>query len=201
MIVITTANGDRFINEAEVKSVSHNKEYAAVLITFKDGTTQGVYQVEGMLYTNKSDKEIHDIGLMLGGARQDAEYYHQLNESAENFVEELQRWRNELENFILGYLGQPDEPYAVRFVKELEEKREERPDYQRDELERYRDRPWFNKLRADCKQKGDEAEKEFARLTAKIQQLEDMNRRYREADERIMKRNLWERIINKKTYL
>ena len=80
MIVINTANGDRFINESEVKSVSHNKEYAAVLITFKDGTTQGVYQVEGILYTNKSDKEIHDIGLMLGGARADAEYYHQLND-------------------------------------------------------------------------------------------------------------------------
>ena len=132
MIVITTANGDRFINESEVKSVSHNKEYAAVLITYKDGTTQGVYQVEGILYTNKSDKEIHDIGLMLGGARQDAEYYHQLNESSEKFVEELQHWRNELENFILGYLGQPDEPYAVRFVKEMEEKRHKVEDLKSD---------------------------------------------------------------------
>ena len=201
MIVIKTANGDRFINEAEVKNVQHNKSACIVTIKFKDGTFDVAYGVESMYYTNKADTEIRDNGLMLGGARADAEYYHQLNDSAEKFVEELQHWRNELENFILGYLGQPDEPYAVRFVKEMEEKRKERPNYQRDELERYRDRPWYNKLHADSHQKGDEAEKEFARLTKNLQTQTEWADRYKEANERLMKRNLWERIINKKTYL
>lgn len=201
MIVIKTANGDRFINEAEVKNVQHNKSACIVTIKFKDGTFDVAYGVESMYYTNKADTEIRDNGLMLGGAIEDSEYWKEMCKSAESFISDLQTWRNDLENFILGYLGQPNEPYAVRFVKEMEEKRKERPNYQRDELERYRDRPWYNKLRADSYQKGDEAEKEFTKLTKALQTQTEFVERYKEAGERIMKRNLWQRIVNKKTYL
>ena len=201
MIVIKTANGDRFINEAEVKNVQHNKSACIVTIKFKDDTFDVAYGVESMYYTNKADTEIRDNGLMLGGAIEDKEYWKEMAQSAEQFIQGLQHWRNELENFILGYLGQPDEPYAVRFVKEMEEKRSERPDYQKDELERYRSQPWYIKLREDSKLKGDEAEKEFTKLTKALQTQTEWADRYKEAGERIMKRNLWQRIINKKTYL
>ena len=40
MIIIKTANGDRFINESEAQSVTHNKEYGYVVITFKDGHSE-----------------------------------------------------------------------------------------------------------------------------------------------------------------
>ena len=65
MIVIKTANGDRFINEAEVKAVKHDKQHALVLITYKDGTMDGAYQVESMTYTNKTEAEVRDKGLVL----------------------------------------------------------------------------------------------------------------------------------------
>lgn len=201
MIVIKTANGDRFINEAEVKNVQHNKSACIVTIKFKDGTFDVAYGVESMYYTNKADTEIRDNGLMLGGAIEDAEYWKEMCKSAESFITDLQTWRNELENFILGYLGQPDEPYAVRFVKEMEEKRSERPNCKSDELESYRDHPWYIKLREDSKLKGDEAEKEFTKLTKNLQTQTEFVERYKEAGDRIMKRNLWQRIINKKTYL
>lgn len=201
MIVIKTANGDRFINEAEVKNVQHNKSACIVTIKFKDGTFDVAYGVESMYYTNKADTEIRDNGLVLGGAIKDSEYWKEMCKSAESFITDLQTWRNDLENFILGYLGQPNEPYAVRFVKEMEEKRSERPNCKSDELERYRDRPWYIKLREDSKLKGDEAEKEFTKLTKALQTQTEFVERYKEAGERIMKRNLWQRIVNKKTYL
>ena len=53
----------------------------------------------------------------------------------------------------------------------------------------------------DSKLKGDEAEKEFKRLTKALQTQTEWADRYKEAYERLMKRNLWQRIINKKTYL
>ena len=46
MIIIKTANGDRFINESEAQSVTHNKEYGYVVITFKDGHSENAFQVE-----------------------------------------------------------------------------------------------------------------------------------------------------------
>lgn len=201
MIVIKTANGCRFINEAEVNSVVHKKDHAFVLATFKDGTRLSANQVEDIYYTNKTDKEIHDTGLVLAGAWADAEYYRGMNKYAEKFAQDLIHWRNELECFILDYIGKPDEPYAVRFVENLKKKREERPNNQREELEEYRSYQWCMELRKESHQKGEEAEKAFTELTAKIQHLEDMNKRYQDASERIMKRNIWQRIINKKTFL
>ena len=48
MIVIKTSNGDRFINEAEVKNVQHNKSACIVTIKFKDGTFDVAYGVESI---------------------------------------------------------------------------------------------------------------------------------------------------------
>lgn len=89
MIVIKTANGDRFINEAEVKNVQHNKSACIVTIKFKDGTFDVAYGVESMYYTNKADTEIRDNGLMLGGAIEDSEYWKEMCKSAESFITDL----------------------------------------------------------------------------------------------------------------
>ena len=202
MIVIKTANGDRFINEAEVKNVSHNKSACIVTIKFKDGTHDVAYQVESMYYTNKADEKISDNGLMLGAMTTDMEYWKEMCQSAEEYVHRMTDRRSELERFILDYLGTPEVgTYQERFIKELKEAREERPSMWQDELRRYRDYPYFQKVREDSHLKGDEAEKQFAQLTKNLQTQTEWADRYKEANERLMKRNLWERIINKKTYL
>ena len=203
MIVIKTANGDRFINEAEVKNVQHNKSACIVTIKFKDGTFDVAYCVESMYYTNKADTEIRDNGLMLGGAIEDKEYWKEMAQSAEKFVERLIITRNDLENFIFKVAEHPDSSpeYRDRFIQEIREQRNERSGYKGDELRNYRGYPYFNKVRVDSKLKGDEAEKEFKRLTKALQTQTEWADRYKEANERLMKRNLWQRIINKKTYL
>ena len=98
MIVIKTANGDRFINEAEVKNVQHNKSACIVTIKFKDGTFDVAYGVESMYYTNKADTEIRDNGLMLGGAIENSEYWKEMCQSAEEYVmkihSEIQPYEN-----------------------------------------------------------------------------------------------------------
>jgi hypothetical protein len=202
MIVIKTANGDRFINEAEVKNVQHNKSACIVTIKFKDGTFDVAYGVESMYYTNKADTEIRDNGLMLGSTTTDKEYWKEMAQSAEQFVERLIDRRGELESFILDYIGTPEVgSYQERFIREMKEARSERANNYEDELRQYRDFPYFRRVREDSKLKGDEAEKEFTKLTKALQTQTEFAERYKEAHERIMKRNLWERIANKKTYL
>ena len=202
MIVIKTANGDRFINEAEVKNVQHNKSACIVTIKFKDGTFDVAYGVESMYYTNKADTEIRDNGLMLGGAIEDAEYWKEMCQSAEAYVKRVCERRGELERFILDYIGTPEAgSYHERFIREMKEARSERANNYEDELRQYRDFPYFRRVREDSKLKGDEAEKEFTKLTKALQTQTEWADRYKEAHERTMKRNLWERIINKKTYL
>ena len=61
--------------------------------------------------------------------------------------------------------------------------------------------PYYHKLREDSHEKGKEIEKEFVRMSAKIKELEEWKERYRKAQERLMLRNLWQRIFNKMTYL
>jgi len=202
MIVIKTANGDRFINEAEVKNVQHNKSACIVTIKFKDGTFDVAYGVESMYYTNKADTEIRDNGLMLGGAIEDSEYWKEMCKSAEAYVKRVCERRGELERFIIDYISTPEAgSYQERFICEMKEARSERANNYEDELRQYRDFPYFRRVREDSKLKGDEAEKEFAQLTKNLQTQTEFAERYKEAHERTMKRNLWERIINKKTYL
>ena len=202
MIVIKTANGDRFINEAEVKNVQHNKSACIVTIKFKDGTFDVVYGVESMYYTNKADTEIRDNGLMLGGAIEDAEYWKEMCKSAEEYVKRVCERRGELERFIIDYIGTPEVgSYQERFIREMKEARSERANNYEDELRQYRDFPYFRRVREDSKLKGDEAEKEFTKLTKALQTQTEFAEQYKEANERLMKRNLWQRIFNKMTYL
>ena len=202
MIVIKTSNGDRFINEAEVKNVQHNKSACIVTIKFKDGTFDVAYGVESMYYTNKADTEIRDNGLMLGGAIEDAEYWKEMCKSAEEYVKRVCERRGELERFIIDYIGTPEVgSYQERFIREMKEARSERANNYEDELRQYRDFPYFRRVREDSKLKGDEAEKEFTKLTKALQTQTEFAERYKEANERLMKRNLWQRIFNKMTYL
>ena len=202
MIVIKTANGDRFINEAEVKNVQHNKSACIVTIKFKDGTFDVAYGVESMYYTNKADTEIRDNGLMLGGAIEDAEYWKEMCKSAEEYVKRVCELRDELERFIIDYIGTPEVgSYQERFIREMKEARSERANNYEDELRQYRDFPYFRRVREDSKLKGEEAEKEFTKLTKALQTQTEWADRYKEANERLMKRNLWQRIFNKMTYL
>lgn len=203
MIIIKTANGDRFINENEAQSVTHNKEHNFVVITFKDGHSENAFQVESMYYTNKQDVEIRDNGLLMAAVASDVEYYKEMNESACAYLKRLANHRSRLENMIVEMYEHPDsdKEYRERFVKEIRENWSNRPGTIESELDDYRTMPYYHKLRQDSHEKGEEIQKEFVRMSAKIKELEEWKERYRKAQERLMLRNLWQRIFNKKTYL
>jgi hypothetical protein len=203
MIVIKTANGDRFINESEAQSVAHNKEHNFVTITFKDGHSENAFQVESMYYTNKQDVEIRDNGLLMAAVASDVEYYKQLNESACQYLKRLANHRSRLENMIVEMYEHPDsdKEYRERFIKEIHENWSNRPGTIESELDEYRTMPYYHKLRQDSHEKGEEIQKEFVRMSAKIKELEETKERFRKAGERLMFRNLWQRIFNKMTYL
>ncbi len=203
MIIIKTVNGDRFINESEAQSVIHNKEYGYVSITFKDGHSENVFQVESMYYTTKQGVEIRDDGLLMTAVASDAEYYKELNVSACAYLKRLANQRSLLENMIIEMYEHPDsdKEYRERFVKEIHENWNNRPGTIESELDDYRTTAYYRKLREESHEKGEEIEKEFVRMSAKIKELEETKERFRKAGERLMLRSLWQRIFNKKTYL
>ena len=203
MIIIKTANGDRFINESEAQSVTHNKEYGYVVITFKDGHSENAFQVESMYYTNKQDVEIRDNGLLMAAVASDVEYYKEMNESAFRYLERVADRRNQMERMVVRMFESPDSSpeYRKRFVDDIKEVWSNRPGTIKSELDEHRTMPYYRKLREDSHEKGKEIEKEFVRMSAKIKELEEWKERYRKAQERLMLRNLWQRIFNKMTYL
>ena len=212
MIIIKTAAGTHLINEDEVKSVSHDKNVASVRLEMKDGRSPVVFQVESMTYTNKKDMEFLDHGLMLGAVISDREYLDKMKASAESFIEELSQQRRNLEYMVVSMYECPDEnkEYRKRFVEELKEKRAARPNNIKDELKEYRNLPYYQ-LHQDCANKGREVEAEFERMTGEIRDLKESieaTKGVAENDykayevvskrlERVMNRNLWQRIINK----
>ena len=203
MIIIKTANGDRFINESEAQSVTHNKEYGYVVITFKDGHSENAFQVESMYYTNKQDVEIRDNGLLMAAVASDVEYYKEMNESACRYLERMDEQRSRLENMVLEMYEHPDSSpeYRKQFVEELRQSRSNRPGTIKAELDEHRTMPYYHKLREDSHEKGEEIQKEFVRMSAKIKDLKkdlDIHKAYYEKSYmRIMCRNLWKRIFNK----
>lgn len=212
MIIIKTATGTHLINEDEVKSVSHDKNVASVRLEMKDGRSPVVFQVESVTYTNKQDTEYRDNGLMLGAVISDREYFHKMNASAESYVKELSQRRSELENMIESMYECPDanKDYRKHFVEALKERRRARPNNIEDELKEFRNLP-YHQLRQDCANKGREVEAEFERMTGEIKNLKETiaateniaEKDYRAYEvvskrmERVMSRNLWQRIINK----
>lgn len=203
MIVIKTANGDRFLNESETQSVTHNKEYGNVVVTFKDGHSEYAFQVESIYYTNKQNVEIRDNGLMMAAVVSDKEYYKAMEKSACDYLEILVNHRSRLENMIIQMYEHPDrdKKFRERFVKEIHESMSNRPSTTKMELDEYRTQSYYIATRRNIIAKGEEVEKEFMRTSEKIKKLEEMKERYRKANERLMSRSLWQRILNKKTYL
>ena len=206
MIVIKTANGTRFVNESEVQSVEHKKKLMVSVITFKDGHIESDSQVTDMLYTNKQDKEIRDGGLMIAAIAKDVEYYRDLKDSAEEYLKDMAHYREQYESIIdRMYEHIKDEEHVElfkNFVEEMREKRRQRSGNVIDELDEKRgEYPYFLKLRQESSEAGKQIEEEFKRMVNEIEGLARWGKRREEANERLMKRNLWERIINKKTYL
>jgi hypothetical protein len=206
MIVIKTANGTRFVNESEVQSVEHKKKLMVSVITFKDGHMESDSQVIEILYTNKQDKEIKDDGLMMQAIASDAKYYRELNDSAEEYLKDMAHYRGQYEDIIDRMYehikDKENEEFLKNFVEEMREKRRQRSGNVIDELNEKRDGyPYFFKLRQESSEAGKQVEEEFKRMSNKIEGLARWGKRREEANERLMKRNLWERIINKKTYL
>ena len=202
MIVINSEKGKVFVNEAEIVEVRHHKIARMVVVVPKSGCAQSYYQVEDVYYTNKKEVEIHDNGLLLSAAIKDAEYYKELNATSEKFIRDLDEIRRRLEGFILNQFEEPsDTQYCLRFIETVREEHNKRPNNVMDELNEKRDYPFYTKIRSSAENGGKQIEKEIAHLTKELDKQSDFAKRYEDAFKRVMKRNLWQRILNKSTYL
>lgn len=211
MIIIKTANGTEFINEAETKWITHNKDNAEVLFAHPLESHQKIFQVESVLYTNKENTEYEDNGLALTAALKDRQFYGQLQQSTEEFAEQLYRSRSELEIFIIQREELFTKDYEKAFVKRIREKIKERPGTCHQELTQFQDMSFFNEIRKNADQYGKEVTKWVESMTARLCELDaEISKKCREIYEletentslkykikRMTLRGLWERIINK----
>ena len=199
MIVIVTANGYRFVNDGEIKSINHDKANTLAVITYHDGSSETAHQVESVIYTNKKDADIVDDGLLLGAMTSDKKYWKAMRDSAEYYGKELFERVKVLESFIISVAEHPDsyQEYRNNFIENMKEEMSKRAGCFENELEKRRDFACFNELRNKAYKEGKAAEQEFARMTRKIADLQDESNYYLKALVNSKSRNLWERIINK----
>lgn len=201
MIVIKTTDGIRFINENEVKQVEHRKNGAMVIITYNNGSLDTAFQVESVMYTNKSESEINDHGLVLGAVTADMEYWKERAKCAEYFAKDLADYRNELEHVIQSYMGKGqlgEGCYAAYYSERIKEKQKDRPSSFSNELESYQNFPCFNQVRKNGREKGDKFKNGFNRLTQEIKEKQKMLDIYKMTIYELLNRNLWQRIRNSK---
>lgn len=213
MIIIHSTYGVRFVNEAEVTDLNHDKENALVAIRYKDNHQTVLYNVERITYTTKQDAVFVDEGLLLAKVFNSKEYYVVMNESATSFSEEMAYWRNELERSYLELYKDPDSnrDYYESLYQKILKKRKGRPQSVKDELGIYRQIPCYQTALHD-KEKGEAAEKEFERMASLIAELKEKNEQLEKKAQkscegyeymnrlvtRLMNRNLWQRIFNMK---
>lgn len=201
MIVIKTTDGIRFINENEVKQVEHRKNGAMVIITYNNGSLDTAFQVESVMYTNKSESEINDYGLVLGAVTADMEYWKERAQRAESFANRLADYRNSLEHFIQSYTEKEqfsEYSYVAYYLERIKEKQKDRPSSFSNELESYQNLPCFNQVRKNGREKGDKFKKGFNRLTQEIAEQREMLDFYNKEIGKLLNRNLWQRIRNSK---
>lgn len=201
MIVIKTTDGIRFINEDEVKQVEHRKNGAMVIITYNNGSLDTAFQVESVMYTNKSESEINDHGLMLGAVTADMEYWKERAQRAESFAKDLADYRNSLEHFIQSYTEKEqfsEYSYVAYYLDRIKKQQEDRPSSFSNELERLQDFGFIDMTRKKGREKGDKFKKGFNRLTQEIKEKQKMLDIYKMTIYELLNRNLWQRIRNSK---
>lgn len=200
MIQIKTKNGNILINDAEVIKVQHCHDTHTVLLQGK-GLRETIYDVESVIYANEATPtEWKDEG---------SEVKRLVERVA--YLDSYIGWMAKIEDNLcqkLRYLGQrcvdianyKDEvPKTIR--DEFRQAGEDAKSFVNDrEYAPFRLRPTQDLDNADA----DEVQRLnciIDRMTRERDTAKEFEKRHREALERIMSRNLIERIINKKTYL
>ena len=210
MIIIKTANGTEFINEAFIKSLTHAKDSAIV----DTGNLIKIHQVESVIYTTKNDTEYVDNGLALTAALKDKEYYNQLRQSAQDFAKRLYDRQNELELFILRNENLFTKNYDKNFIERIRDEKNDRGTCEQ-ELFKLQDMPYYTSIRKEADQYGNEIADLIESLYTKISELDgqifnknmDIQKLKIEIVslegkiKRLSLRGLWERIINKNVSL
>lgn len=224
MIIVRTDNGDMFVNENELKSLQHNRETHTVTMEWKNNPAfriplMPITQVNAVVYLNKEQpvqwcdegvavkylqksiesyktelscrKEIIDeLKSRLRSLGHDCvqwvEYYH--NDMPDNLREQM-RDRGEAAKAYVNH-GE-DEMYKRNYMqthkppKEIEDDAVLKLSHQIEEM--------------DCELRNKDAE--IRGLDNRVKSAEKWAKAHRETNERLMQRNLWERIINKEVYV
>lgn len=198
MIIIKTAQGNRFVNENSVRDVKHIKDDAIVRIVYNGGTIDTIYQVESVCYTNKHDIEVKDNGLALEETARSLEFYEQEAQWTKNYAKQMYDRCQTLERVIIEYEKSLDREYIVLHARRIKDERDQRQgDFELD-LRAFQDAHMlYPERHKKVHEYGKNVADTFAKLTARIaelsKQIEGFTVTIEPSD--IHRRGLFERIF------
>ena len=224
MIVIKTANGDIFVNESEIVSLHHNRDTHTVDLVKKNSgpllvlRPEPITNVETVIYLNdKQPAQWCDEGSAVRYLQKSVDSYRTelacRNEIIKTLKDKLLHLGHECVQYIqyskfetpdgrkyLRDIGEDAKAYVNHgedeiFKREYMQSHKHPEELEADEIAR------LNAQIEDMEKKLREQEAQIHEITIKAESSDKWAGAYRQAHERLMKRNLWKRIINEKTYL
>lgn len=203
MILIRTKDGAVILNDSYITDVRYFKNTKRVLVFFKSSSTT-ICDVESVTYANNSQPtewkengyEVEYLTERVKHVEKLLRCQFQVTEETENRLRELGAWCEDVPSYYKGQL--PDD-----LSKRISERGMDAKSF----VNNHEGRAYFEKAmaeKADAQLEADEVTRlndMIDRMTRELDTAKEFEKRHREALERIMSRNLLERIINKKTYL
>lgn len=168
MIIIKRLNGTTFVNEEEIESISHDKYTATVQIVHKNtgfSRIHDITQVERVTFTNKADTFIQEDNSLVEALSQDLEYYKQWQLYAYKLLDDMEEYREKLENHIISLESIQDNNQLRKSLsliyKDVCTAQEKRPKGIDLELRAYWPQESFDDIKESMKENGQKSVKQF----------------------------------------
>ena len=210
MIVIKTANGDIFVNESEIVSLHHNRDTHTVDLVKKNAGTLSNLQpdtitnVEAVIYLNdKQPAQWCDEGSAVRHLQKSIDSYRKELVCRDEIIKTLKDKLLHLGHECVQYIqySKFETPDGRKYLRDIGEDAKAYVNHGEDKI-------FMREYMQSYKHPEELEADEIARLNAQVERMDQELREkdkwagaYHQANERLMKRSLWHRIVNKKTYL
>ena len=224
MIIIKTTNGDIFVNDDEMISLKHNRDtHTAVLVrknppALFDGDGL-ITRVETVVYLNKAQPaQWCDEGSAVRHLQKKIDAYRAETACKSEIIKTLKEKLRSLGSDCVQWVCYYHKDMPNELCEQMRNRGEEAKTYVNDD----KDKDFAHEYMQNKKSPDELESDEITRLNEQVERLDQELREkdaktqdlinkaessskwgeaYRQANERLMKRSLWQRIINKKTYL
>lgn len=222
MIIVRTDHGDIFVNEDELVSLIHNRDTHTVTMQRKNAPTllppMPVTQVNAVVYLNKEQPaQWCDEGVVVKYLQKQIESYKIESACRKEIIDDLKRRLRLLSYECVEFINSGRYEITQSRINLLKMGEDAKAYVDNGEVEMYK-RKYMQTHKPpkeieddavlklshqieemDCELRNKDAE--IRGLDNRVKTAEKWAKAHRETNERLMKRNLWQRIINEDSYV